>query len=461
MDCVSIALEIDRPVSAQPGMFEIPPLSGEFDLDVRVFSKLWRDVHDRIGRLPEKPARTDAEAKLAHHYMVSARNARVSFLSAHAATLYRRATANLTKFVYIDEVISSVRSLVPGLVPSAQLLEADAGRAQAHKEGYEIDEGLLLNHIIADPAAGTHFCHGHLLPRPESIELLPRYVRSGRVDLGGATLERIGEMSVVTLQNTRFLNAEDDSTLDALEFAVDLALMDRASRACILRGARVAHRKYEGQRIFGSGINLTHLYEGKIPFRWYIKRECGFVNKMYRGLASTLTSPDEITGETLEKPWVAQVDGFAIGGACQLLLVCDYVVASDRAYMTLPARKEGIVPGFANGRLWRFVGDRIARQAIQSERRIECASDEGLRVCDEVVPAGQTEAAAIAAADRFLESGAVSAVANRRGLRIGQETLDQFRQYLAFYARAEADCHFSPQLIGNLERFWTSRNRAA
>ena len=73
-------------------------------------------------------------------------------------------------------------------------------------------------------------------------------------------------------------------------------------------------------------------------------------------------------GRGIEKPWIAAVDAFAIGGHCQLLLAVDYVLAASDAFMTLPARKEGIIPGLANLRLPRFTGDRIARQAIQYER---------------------------------------------------------------------------------------------
>ena len=39
------------------------------------------------------------------------------------------------------------------------------------------------------------------------------------------------------------------------------------------------------RRVFGAGINLTHLYHGRIPFLWYLVRDLGYVNKLYRGLA--------------------------------------------------------------------------------------------------------------------------------------------------------------------------------
>jgi enoyl-CoA hydratase/carnithine racemase len=74
-------------------------------------------------------------------------------------------------------------------------------------------------------------------------------------------------------------------------------------------------------------------------------------------------------------------------------LVMDYVLAADDAYLTLPARKEGIIPAMANLRLPRFVGDRLARQAIMNGRRINCDSPEGRLICDEVTPADQIDGA--------------------------------------------------------------------
>jgi thioesterase DpgC len=55
----------------------------------------------------------------------------------------------------------------------------------------------------------------------------------------------------------------------------------------------------------------------------------------------------------------------------------------------------------------------------------------------------------------------VSAVGNRRAVRIGQEPLDLFRRYMAVYTREQAYCHFSPALIGNLERHWNAHQRVA
>ena len=186
-------------------------------------------------------------------------------------------------------------------------------------------------------------------------------------------MKREGKASVVTLSNPRYLNAEDESTLSGTEIAVDVALLDPKTEVCVLRGDVVTHAKYAGRRLFGAGINLTHLYEGKIRYLWYLIRDLGFVNKLYRGFAQGPVAGSRVDGKAV----IAAVEGFAIGGHCQILPTMDYTIAAQDAYLTLPARKEGIIPGAANLRLPRFVGDRIARQAILAERRIECSSPEG------------------------------------------------------------------------------------
>jgi (3,5-dihydroxyphenyl)acetyl-CoA 1,2-dioxygenase len=185
----------------------------------------------------------------------------------------------------------------------------------------------------------------------------------------------------------------------------------------------------------------------------------GLVNKIFRGLARKDITPDEINGDTIEKPWIAAVDGFAIGGGCQLLLAMDYIVAASDAYMTLPARKEGIIPGAANLRLPRFVGDRIARQAILYGRRLDCDTPEGRLICDEIAPPDGVDAAVDRVVEGLTGSGIVSAAGNRRALRVAQEPLDLFRRYMAVYAREQAYCHFSPALIANLERNWNAARR--
>ena len=271
-------------------------------------------------------------------------------------------------------------------------------------------------------------------------------------------MRREGVAGILELRNPRHLNAEDATTLAATEAAVDLVLLDPEIEVGVFRGGVVDHPRYAGRRIFGAGINLTHLYRGLVPFLFYFVRDMGYVNKLYRGLSAPEWQPGELQDST-EKLWIAAAETYAIGGACQLLHVMDHVIAERGCRLYLPARKEGIIPGASNMRLARAVGDRIARQAILSGREFEAGTPDGDLLCDEVVEPGEMDAAIERRIELLTSSGLVNAAANRRMMRVAAEPLDVFRTYMALYAREQAFCHFSPALIANLERHWDARNR--
>jgi thioesterase DpgC len=438
-----------------------PKASGDYRRDIATFGKSWQQGSALLAALPKKPARNPAQARAAAVILRTDRAARDAFLTAHRETLYRALTKDFTGFLRVEEFVYAAAREVPGLVPTREQVARESLLVQRDKDGVEIDQGILLSHVFDHPAAGAHLCHAMLLARHESLELLPRFQQDGRLDLESASIERRGKAVYVTMRNRRFLNAEDTSTIPDQETAIDLATLDRESDIAVLRGDKVEHAKYRGRHVFSAGINLTHLYYGKIPFIWYIERDLGLVNKLLRGVSPPESPPDVVPVGSIEKPWIAVVEEFAIGGGCQILLAVDYVLAADNAYMTLPARKEGIIPGLANLRLPRFVGDRIARQAIMYGRRLDCDTPEGRLICDEIAPADAMDAAIVRVVENFTSSGVVSAVGNRRAFRIGEEPLDLFRRYMAVYTREQAYCHFSPALISNLERHWNAHQRVA
>ena len=373
----------------------------------------------------------------------------------NAIAIYNGLTEGRNRFVRVDELCR--RAAEKGTLPSNEALAAEARLPLKEKKGLEKAQGEFLAEILADPAAGTHLCHAMLLPHPASKQKLAEFDRGSELRMDGAHLRRDGKAAVLTMRNPRHLNAEDETTLEGMEIAVDVALLDPKTEVCVLRGDFVEHPKYAGRRLFGAGINLTHLYQGKIRYLWYLIRDLGFVNKLYRGVAFENESPEKAS---VEKIWIAALEGFAIGGHCQILLTIDHTLAAEDAYLTLPARKEGIIPGAANLRLPRFVGDRIARQAILAERRIDCASPEGRMLCDQIIPSKDMDQAIHVTVEKLTGSGVVSAAGNRRAFRAGQEPLELFRRYMAVYAREQAHCHLSRALVANLEKNWNAANRS-
>jgi thioesterase DpgC len=364
------------------------------------------------------------------------------------AGLYDELTDRMTRSLALDKLLSAAAERVPGLVPVPAELDVERARPLTEKHGLELAQGLLLAEFLALPEQGGHLLGAMLEPTPLALARLDELRRTGTVDLGPARVTRQGKAGVLELRNPRHLNAEDGTTLGPTEAAVDLILLDPEIEIGVFRGGPVVHPRYAGERVFGSGINLTHLYRGRIDFLFYLVRDLGYVNKLYRGLR-----------EGQEKLWIAAVERFAIGGACQLLHVVDHVLAARGARLYLPARKEGIIPGASNLRLPRFVGDRAARQAILSGREWVAGEPDAALLCDEIVDPGELDGALAARVEALTDSGLVNAIANRRAIRIGQEPLDLYREYMSLYAREQASCHLSPQLVRNLEQNWDAARR--
>ena len=195
-------------------------------------------------------------------------------------------------------------------------------------------------------------------------------------------------------------------------------LLDPEIEVGVFRGGVVEHPRYAGRRIFGAGINLTHLYRGLVSYLFYFVRDLGYVNKLYRGLSAPEWQPGELQDST-EKLWIAAAETYAIGGACQLLHVMDHVIA-ERGCRLLPARAQG---GDHPRRLQPAPAARgrrpLARQAILSGREFEAGTPEGDLLCDEIVEPGEMDAAIERARRALTSSGLVNAAANRRAMRVG------------------------------------------
>ena len=147
-----------------------------------------------------------------------------------------------------------------------------------------------------------------------ALDHLDELRSTGKVDLGAARVTRHGRAGRLELCNPRHLNAEDGDTLAETEAAVDLVLLDPEIEVGVFRGGVVDHPRYAGERIFGAGINLTLLYQGRIDYLFYVVRDMGYVNKIYRGLAAARGAD----ARSREKLWIAGVERYAIGSTSAL-----------------------------------------------------------------------------------------------------------------------------------------------
>lgn len=417
------------------------------------------ELYERLGGLPARPQRSAAQRELAAALLVEGRTLRDAYLHEHAEAVYLELVDGGVRQLRAADLVAAAAERFPGLVPPAGLLAAEQALPQKDKDGLLVDLGLFLGHVLGSPEAGHHLVHTMSLPTSAAVDLLPGFRATERADLGPVAVERQGAVGYVYLQNHRYLNAEDDAFTTALEIAVDLVLLDDRIEVGVLRGQPATHPRWAGRRVFGSGINLTLLYHGQISLvDFFVNRELGAINKMYRG-----HSVEPLDHGSLEirheKPWIAVVDAFAIGGGCQMLLVMDQVIGETGAYFNLPAGREGLIPGCGVMRMPRFLGEKTSREAVVLNRTYAADSAEGRQLFRDVVDPDRIQAAVDRSVDELIGSGRDSARAIRKMSRLPVESVDTFRVYMANYVRDQAYCVSSPALIRNLETTWINRRQ--
>jgi thioesterase DpgC len=404
---------------------------------------------DLIASLPGPGHRSPEQRATASAAKDATRALRHQFMDAHVDAVYDELTSGRTVYLRLAELVEAAAASFRGLVPTAGQLAIEARCPQAGKDGREIDQGIFLSRVLRSPVAGPHLLDAMLRPTPGAIRLLPEFARSGVVDLGSVRLERIGSVARLTMCRDDCLNAEDNQQVEDMETAVDLALLDPAVRVGLLRGGEMSHPRYRGKRVFSAGINLKALHAGEISLvDFLLRRELGYISKLVRGILV-----DDGTcwhRPAVEKPWLAVVDSFAIGGGAQLLLVFDHVIAASDAYISLPAAQEGIVPGAASFRLTRCAGTRLSRQIILQGRRIWASEPAARLLVDEVVEPRDLDLA-IDNSLNHLQGPAVTA--NRRMLNLAEEPPEEFRRYMAEFALQQALRLYSDDVIGKADRF--------
>ncbi|WP_024803236.1 (3,5-dihydroxyphenyl)acetyl-CoA 1,2-dioxygenase DpgC [Nocardia sp. BMG51109] len=422
----------------------LPDVAGELTREAAELAAAAAEHAALLRELGPVPGRDESAAARAAAGHRSMRHRRRNFLRRHVSAVYRAATDDLRQPLRLAELADAATDLFPGLLPSADLLAADAGRPQAEKEGWEIDQGLFFAAVFAEPVAGNHLLDVMRAPTRRALELADEWAVTGSVELPAATVTRAGTTATVTITNTHCLNAEDNQHVADMETAVDLVLLDARTRVGVVRGGVMDHPRHRGRRVFSAGINLAHLHAGKISFVDFILgRETGYIAKILRGLSGDEPVP-------VTKPWVAAVDSFAIGGGAQLLLVFDRVIAAADSYFSLPAAQEGIVPGAANLRLGRGADHRLSRDVILWGRRIHATEPAARLVFDTVVEPAEMDGEIDAAARRL---AADAVVANKHMLVAAEEPQDVFRCYLAEFAYQQALRCYGADVLAKVSRF--------
>lgn len=193
------------------------------------------------------------------------------------------------------------------------------------------------------------------------------------------TYEVDGQVGIITINRPKALNALNSAVLGELDAVLDTVDLD-AIRALILTGA--------GEKSFVAGADIAEMSVlTKAKGEAFGKKG----NDVFRKL------------ETFPIPVIAAVNGFALGGGCELSMSCDIRICSDNAVFGQPETGLGITPGFGGTqRLARIVGVGMAKQMLYTARNIK--ADEAYRIGlvnavysqEELMPAARKMAGIIA-----------------------------------------------------------------
>jgi enoyl-CoA hydratase len=131
--------------------------------------------------------------------------------------------------------------------------------------------------------------------------------------------------------------------------------------------------------------------------------------------------------KTTRKPWIAAVNGFALGGGCELAMMADFIIASDNAKFGQPEIKLGVAPGMGGSqRLTRAVGKAKAMDMCLTGRMMDAAEAERSGLVTRVVPLADLLADALKTAEAIAAMPPMAAVANKEMVNAAFETtLDQ------------------------------------
>ncbi len=188
-----------------------------------------------------------------------------------------------------------------------------------------------------------------------------------RMEFTNIRLEKRSPLAFVTLDRPTVLNALNAQTLDELDRAFGELSTDSSIRVILLAGA--------GGRAFAAGADIKELAA-------LTKEE---------GHAFALRGQGVLRGiETLGKPVIACVQGFVLGGGCELAMACTFRLAADDARLGQPEVKLGVITGYGGSqRLPRLIGRGAALKLLLTGAIVGANEALRLGLVDEVVPAAQ------------------------------------------------------------------------
>ena len=198
-----------------------------------------------------------------------------------------------------------------------------------------------------------------------TTEVVP--FKANMTDFQNIKCEKKNHIAYITIDRPKVLNALNIVTMDELRQAFAAVKDDAEVRVVILTGA--------GEKAFVAGADIGELsQQSPVSAKEYTHRGQAIVDAI----------------ENLGKPTIACLNGFALGGGCELAMACTIRLASDNAKLGQPEVKLGLIPGYGGTqRLSRLVGKGVAQQLVLTGEMVSAAEALRIGLVNEVVPAAE------------------------------------------------------------------------
>ncbi len=227
----------------------------------------------------------------------------------------------------------------------------------------------------------------------------------------------------IKVSRPKALNALNTETLRELRDALRSASGDSGVRLVVLTG--------EGEKSFIAGADIVEMKDKSISDAVEFAQLGHEVSKLL---------------ELMPKPTVAAVNGFALGGGCEMAISCDFILAADNAVFGQPEVGLGIIPGFgATLRLMKFVGLPLAKELIFSGRKIKAQEALSVGLATQVFPAQEFRQKVLEMA-QMISRNSLPAVVRCKQL------MNEFSEMTGLNVKLDAEAHAFGRLFGNKDQ---------
>ena len=218
-------------------------------------------------------------------------------------------------------------------------------------------------------------------------------------DYANILVEQRGAVTLVTLNRPQSLNALNSDVLADLSAAFGAYDKDPGQRCLVLTGA--------GEKAFAAGADIKQMYE--------MQAADFFLQDFFAGWQTGVVAT--------RKPWIAAVNGFALGGGCELAMMADFIYAADTAKFGQPEIKLGVAPGMGGSqRLTRAIGKAKAMEMCLTGRMMDAAEAERSGLVAKVLPLASLLEETLKTAELIASMPPMAAMVNKEMVNTAFET---------------------------------------